>query len=99
MHEPRGVILLYRLQAPAGTRVRATSQLPRLTVPLLIATSRVGPSSSCHGRAARITCTVGEEWCPMPAGTWRIRLHKLAGPAGDVTIWLRIGTPPAGQAA
>jgi hypothetical protein len=99
MHEPQGVILLYRIQVAAGTRVRATSQLPRLTVPLLIATSRVGPSSSCHGRAARITCTVREEWCPMPAGTWQIRLHKLAGPAGAVTIWFRVGTPPAQQGA
>jgi hypothetical protein len=98
MHEPRGVILLYRIQAPAGTRIRGTSQLPPLTVPLSIATSRVGPSSSCYTRAARITCTVGEEWCPMPAGVWRIRLHKLDGPPGPVTIWFRVGLPPGQQA-
>ena len=94
MREPHGVILLYRIEAPAGARVRGTSQLPRVTVPLVIATSRTGASSSCHARAARITCTVGEEWCPMPAGVWRIRLHKLAGPAGNVTVWFRVGAPP-----
>ena len=47
LHEPAGVILLYRISAPAGTRVEGTTQLPRLTVPLLIRTSRTGPSSSC----------------------------------------------------
>ena len=31
----------------------------------------------------------------MPAGNWLVRLHKLAGPAGDVTIWFRVGRPPA----
>ena len=94
LREPHGVILLYRIQAPRGTRVRATTQLRPLTVPLPIATSRVGPSSSCHARATRVTCTVGEEWCPMPAGVWQVRLHKLAGPAGNVTVWFRVGAPP-----
>jgi hypothetical protein len=94
LHEPAGVILLYRIRARAGTRVRGTSRLPRVTVPLVIATSRTGPSSSCHARAARITCTVGEEWCPMPAGVWRVWLRKLGGPAGDVTVWFRVGAPP-----
>jgi hypothetical protein len=98
MHEPKGVILLYRIQAPTGTRIRGTSQLPPLTVPLVIATSGVGPASSCHTRGARLTCTVGEEWCPMPAGVWRIHLHKLDGPPGPVTIWFRVGPPPAQRA-
>jgi hypothetical protein len=41
-----------------------------------------------------MVCTVGEEWCPMPAGTGRVRLRKLAGSAGNVTLVLRVGRPP-----
>ena len=96
LQEPEGVILLYRLSAPAGMRLRGTTQLPRLTVPLGIRTVPTGPSSTCTHRASRVICTVGEEGCPMPRGTWRVRLRKLAGPAGDVTLWFRVGRPPAG---
>jgi hypothetical protein len=97
MREPAGVILLYRLSAPAGTRIEGTAQLPRLTVPLSIRTARSGPSSSCGVHRRRVVCTVGEEWCPTPAGTWRVHLLKLAGPAGDVTIRLHVGEPPGGH--
>ncbi len=93
LHEPAGMILLYRLSAPAGTRVEGTTQLPNTTVPLLIRTSRTGPSSSCGRHGRRVVCTVGEEGCPMPEGTWRVHLRKLAGPAGAVTIWFRVGDP------
>ena len=34
----------------------------------------------------------------MPEGTWQFRVNKLAGPAGDVTLWFRVGNPP-GRAA
>ena len=30
----------------------------------------------------------------MPEATWHFRVDKLAGPAGDVTLWFRIGKPP-----
>lgn len=93
LREPAGVILLYRISAPAGTRVEGTTQLPATTVPLLIRTSRTGPNSSCSRHGRRVVCTVGEEGCPMPAGTWRVHLRKLAGPAGAVTIWFRVGDP------
>ena len=93
MREPAGVILLYRISAPMGTRVEGTTQLPNTTVPLLIRTSRTGPSSSCGRHGRRVVCTVGEEGCPMPEGTWRVHLRKLAGPAGAVTIWFRVGDP------
>ena len=93
--EPKGVILLYRLRAPAGMDVHGSTQLPSVSAPLQISTSSLGPTGSCHVKAARITCTVAEEWCPMPAGTWRVRLHKPAGGAGDVTLWFRVGPPPA----
>lgn len=91
LREPAGVILLYRISAPAGTTVVGTAQLPATTVPLLIRTSRTGPSSSCGRHGGRVVCTVGEEGCPMPEGTWRVRLRKLAGPAGAVTLWFRVG--------
>lgn len=91
LHEPAGVILLYRISAHMGTRVEGTTQLPNTTVPLVIRTSRTGPSSSCGRHGRRVVCTVGEEGCPMPEGTWRVHLRKLAGPAGAVTIWFRVG--------
>ena len=92
--EPEGVILLYRLSAPTGVRGRASAQLPGVTVPLLIATRPTGPSSSCvEGGGERVVCTVGEEWCPMPAGSWRFRVEKLDGHAGDVVISSRVGVP------
>lgn len=94
MHEPTGVILLYRISAPRGADIRASAKLPGVTVPLWIATTRVGPSSSCTDRGERIICIVGMEWCPMPEGTWRFRVEKLGGPAGDVTLWFRVGSPP-----
>jgi hypothetical protein len=97
LHEPSGVILLYRISAPRGADVRASVRLPRITVPLRIATRPNGPSSACTTRASHVTCTVGEEWCPMPAGTWEVRLEKRAGPAGEVTLTFRVGPPPGGR--
>ena len=94
LDEPSGVILLYRLQAPLGTRARATIQLPSVSAPLAIATTPVGPSSWCRTGRAGVTCIVGEEGCPMPAGRWRVLITKLSGPPGDVTIRFRVGTPP-----
>jgi hypothetical protein len=93
--EPHGVILLYRIQAAAiRMRIQGTAQLPGSSAPLLIQT----PGTSCHPTASLITCTQAEEWCPMPAGTWHVHLHKLGGPAGDVRIWLNLGQPPGQQA-
>src|SRR5918912_4200796 len=62
LDEPSGMIRLYRLVAPRGARIRASAQLPRITVPLWIAT-RPGP---CTNLGRRVSCTVGEEGCPMP---------------------------------
>jgi hypothetical protein len=94
LDEPAGVILLYRISAPAGVSVRGTAQLPGVTVPLRIRTAPPGPDSPCTNQRATVVCTVGEEWCPMPAGRWRFRLEKLAGPPGDVRLWFRVGKPP-----
>jgi hypothetical protein len=98
LREPDGVILLYRLTAPRGVKARASVMLPGVTVPLFIATRRTGPSSSCRSVGPRVRCTVGEEWCPMPQGTWHGRVEKLEGPAGYVIITFRVGNP-AGRRA
>jgi hypothetical protein len=95
LREPPGVILLYRITAPAGIGVRGSAQLPGVTVPLLIATRRAGLSSSCSQRNRRVVCTVGEEWCPMPAGTWRFRVEKLGGAPATVGVTFRVARPPA----
>jgi hypothetical protein len=95
LREESGVILLYRLRAPRGVRVRGSGQIPGLTVPLLIATRPVGPSSSCVARGPRVVCTVGEEWCPMPRAAWHFRVEKLGGPPADVSVTFRVGTPGA----
>src|SRR2546423_8042052 len=91
MHEPAGPIRLYRISAPRGTKLRAYAQLPRTTVPLRIATGPIGPGSACVELRSRISCTVGEEGCPMPEGTWHFRVEKLSGPAGDVVVSFRTG--------
>jgi hypothetical protein len=98
LHEHGGVILLYRISAPRGVKVRGSARLPGVTVPLQIATVPTGPSSSCTKLGARVSCTVGEEWCPMPDGEWRFHIEKLAGPSGDVTVWFRVGKPPRNSA-
>ena len=91
MHEPAGPIRLYRISAPWGSKLRASAQLPRITVPLRIATGPIGPGRACTELRSRISCTIGEEGCPMPEGTWHFRVEKLAGPAGDVVVSFRTG--------
>jgi hypothetical protein len=94
LREPVGVIVLYRITAPYGVRIRGTTRLPGVTVPLRIATTRTGPSSSCKESGGEATCTVGEEWCPMPPGTWNLRFEKFAGPAADAAVVFRVARPP-----
>jgi hypothetical protein len=93
LREPAGPIRLYRISAPAGAKVRGFAQLPGVTVPLRIATTATGPNSPCIERGTGVSCTVGEEGCPMPAGVWRFRFEKLAGPAGDVIVQFQVGAP------
>jgi hypothetical protein len=86
--EPAGVIRVYRIVAPRGVRATARVQLPHVTVPLEIRTAHFGPTSSCTHAGARVSCSVGEEWCPMPAGVWSVVIRKRAGPAGPITLRL-----------
>jgi hypothetical protein len=95
LRESAGVILTYRLTAPSGADIRASARLPGVTVPLWIGTTTpFGPNGWCTEAGERITCKVSEEWCPMPEGTWRFRVEKVAGPAGVVRLWFRVGAPP-----
>jgi hypothetical protein len=91
LHEPAGTIQLYRISAPRGADVRGVVQIPRVTAALRIATGPTALNGSCAERGSRVTCTVGEEGCPMPEATWDVHLNKRAGPAGDVTLWFRVG--------
>lgn len=91
LREPAGIILGYTISAPAGVVARAWSQVPGVTVPLAIRTTPNGPVASCRRSGPRVVCTQGEEGCPMPAATWRVRIVKLAGPPGRVTLRLRVG--------
>jgi hypothetical protein len=99
MREPAGVILRYRISAPAGARVRGWAQVPHLTAPLEIHTASTGPRSACVDRRSRVVCTQGEEWCPMPRRTWNFRVLKLTGRAGNVVVWFRVGRSPNTGAA
>jgi hypothetical protein len=99
LREPAGVILRYRISAPAGSKVRAWAQVPHLTVPLEIRTSPAGPSSSCARHGSRVVCTQQEEWCPMPQRMWHVRVLKLTGRAGSVVVRFRVGRTPETGAA
>jgi hypothetical protein len=95
IHRQHGEFVLYRIRAPRGARVRATTQIPGLTTQLLITTGRPSAVGACQTTRSFVTCSTGEEGCPMPAAAWHVRVWKLAGPAGNVTIWFRVGKPPA----
>jgi hypothetical protein len=98
-HRPQGEITQYQIRAPEGARVRATMQIPGVTTRLAITTGAPSDTGACHTARGSITCTTGEEGCPMPVATWHVVVRKLAGPPGDVTVWFRIGQPAAVRAA
>jgi hypothetical protein len=92
--EPAGVIRVLRVVAPAGTRVKVTGVIPGLAgVSVAIPLARSDNSGSCARRGGAVVCNQGEEWCPMPAATWRFRVRKLAGPAGRIRIDFVVGPP------
>ena len=98
LREPAGEILVYRVRAPTGARIEASTRLPRITAQLMIGTPGIVQPQSCSSDAAATTCVVSEEGCPMPRGVWRVTVRKLSWPAARVTIWFRVGAPPV-QAA
>jgi hypothetical protein len=97
LRERSGVILLNRMTAPRGASVVVDERIPhvagaRVTTP----PSRTAPSPSCHKtNNGSVACTQGEEWCPMPQATWRVRLVKRTGPAGLVRVDFVVAAPPS----
>lgn len=90
--EPAGVIRRLRIVAPAGTRTNVTGVISRLAgVSVSIPLARSDNSGSCERHGGTVVCNQGEEWCPMPAATWRFRVRKLAGPAGRIRIDFVVG--------
>lgn len=96
--EPSGVIRLFRVVAPAGTRVKVTGVIPGLAgVSISVPRVRRENAETCarHGRA--VVCIEAEEACPMPAATWQFRVRRLAGPAGRIRIDFVVGAASAGR--
>jgi hypothetical protein len=90
--EPAGVILLFRVVAPVGTRARVTGVITGLagvTIPIPLA--RSANAEACARQGGAVACTQAEEACPMPAASWRFRVRKLSGPAGRIRIDFVVG--------
>jgi len=95
LRERAGVILLNRIDVVAGARVIVTARIPGVAGARVVSRPQEGdPSLSCARRERRMICVQGEEWCPMPAATWRVRLTKLSGPAGLARFDFVIAVPP-----
>lgn len=91
LERPAGVVLLFRLTLPRGTRAYLTGRIGSIAG-VGISTDHKG---SCRVQGRTLVCEQGVEWCPLlPRGTWGFRLHKLSGPAGTARLDFVIGTPP-----
>ena len=86
--EPAGVILVNRLTVRHGVRARVDARIPG------VAGARVVTSRTCRRQGGYDVCTQQEEWCPMPAATWHVRLVKLSGPAGPIRFDYVVAPPP-----
>jgi hypothetical protein len=94
LREPRGVILLSQLTVPVGVRAYVDAAIPHLAG-VRVSTGRPNdPGLRCRRSGGSIACTQSQEWCPMPAATWRLRLVKQSGPAGPIRIDYVVGPPP-----
>ena len=90
--EPSGAIRLLRVTVPRGTRARLTGLIPGAAgVSTSVPRGENDPAETCRRSGATVVCTQSEEACPMPRATWRFRLNKLAGPAGDVRVQFVVG--------
>ncbi len=97
--EPDGVILLARVTAPGDVRVSVELTVSNVAGPVADirfanTPSKRDPSLSCRAQGDTQICNQAEEWCPMPAGNWRLRVTKPAGPAADVRVDFVVGPKP-----
>lgn len=91
LRRPAGVVRLFRLTLPRGTRAYLTGRIGNV--------AGVGTSTdyqSCRERGSVLVCEQQVEWCPLPRGTWGFSLHKLSGPAGAARLEFVVGAPPHG---
>jgi len=96
LSEPDGVILLARISARRGVRAVVCATIPG-TAGINVSTvpnARRDPSLACRAHGGMNVCTQAEEWCPMPAATWRLRVEKQSGPAAQVRVDLMVGPNP-----
>jgi hypothetical protein len=93
--EPDGVILIARVAAPRDIHVSVRLTLWNVAgISFANTPSKRDPSLSCRAQGDTQVCTRAEEWCPMPAGNWRLRVTKLGAPAANVRIDFVIGPEP-----
>jgi hypothetical protein len=91
LRRPAGVVLLFRLTLPRGTRAYLTGRIGDIAGVGMTTDAR----GACTPRGPRLVCRQSVEWCPLPRGTWAFRLHKLGGPAGTARLEFVVGAPPA----
>lgn len=96
LRERSGVILLSRLTVPHGVRARVDATIPGVAGTGFSTRRPNDPALVCRRRGSFDVCTQQQEWCPMPAAIWRLRLVKESGPAGPVRVDFVIAAPPAG---
>jgi hypothetical protein len=97
--EPDGVILLARVIAPRDAHVAVELTVSNVAGPVagirfVNMPSKRDPSLSCRSQGDMQVCDQAEEWCPMPAGNWRLRVTKATGPAADVRVDFVVGPKP-----
>ena len=86
------MILLLRVVAPAGTRVRVTGTMPAVAgVSVSVPRPQFDPAETCTSHGGSVACVQGEEACPMPPATWHFRVRKISGPAGRIRVDFVVG--------
>lgn len=97
MREPAGVMLLTRITVRHGVHAYVDALIGRVGgTRFSTGYGRPDPALACRRQGGYDVCTQQQEWCPMPAGRWRLRLVKTAGPAGQIRVDFVVGSPPAG---
>ena len=95
IREPSGVILLARVSAQPDVRAFVDATIPGIAgVTIATVHNSHNPSLSCRLHGGLNVCTQAEQWCPMPAATWRLHVVKQSGPAGQVQIDFVVGPKP-----
>lgn len=86
LSERAGTIRVFRVTVPEGTHADLTAAIPGM------ASVSISIPEACRRVRGFDVCTQPEEACPMPAATWRFRLRKLAGPAGEIKVEFLVGS-------